>query len=648
MYFYTKPVFCIIEESRLMHARPMCKTFSLLVLLLLISPFVSGQIFNEPRQIQALLKQLEEELPVPSRIDVLNRLSYGYSQAFKADSGILYAEEALLLAEKYRLQKEMAKSHYNLGYAMQNLGIHSEAIQEFETGITLAANTDDRTLTGWLNHAIGQSYYMMKVYGKALDQQRYTLAYAKENEIGEIIPIAHNSIGNIFLWQHKGDSALYYFTRGLEAARLYRNEFMMAVGYKNLGRAYLLQNDHKNGLQAFWESIEIAGNSKSEHTRTVLTQSYESMAIYEYEHGNYDKCIEYAGKSLEVSKEYQTVEDMYDASQVLYKAHKAKGNATEALNYLELNQQIYETMYKRLEVINRQALENRLQIARQKANISLLSEKNIRKEEQQHWLILGLAFSLLAGIWLFWLYRLVGKQKEVIKANNLQLEQKVIERTDELELAYNEVESALTKGQTIERKRIAADIHDHLGGILSSASIGMELIDQKGLSDREKQILNNIKNQIHDAYDEIRLLSHNLKPDVVEKEGLKVALDRMAQRITLLHNIKVVQSVRYTSVLSKMLEYNLYFVVMELLNNIIKHAGATKIEISIDEPQNGLLQLQIKDNGKGFVKNPESKPDGIGLMNITERLAQVNGTIAYTSEKGKTVFLIGIQVNGMK
>lgn len=631
-----------------MHALPIPKTSFLLVLLLLAFSFVSGQVFNEPRQIPALLKQLEEELPVPSRIDALNRLSYGYSQAFKADSGIFYAEEALLLAEKNQLQREMAQSHYNLGYAMQNLGIHSEAIREFETGISIAANTADKSLTGWLNHGIGQSYYMMRVYGEALRQQRYTLAYVEKNQIPEIIPIANNSIGNIFLWQHQADSALYYFTRGLEAARLYQNEFMTAVGYKNLGRAYLLQNDHKNGLQAFWKSIEIAGNSKSEHTRTVLTQSYESMAIYEYEHGNYDKCIEYAGKSLEVAEEYQTVEDMYDASQVLYKAHKAKGNATEALNYLELNQQIYEKMYKRLEVINRQALENRLQIARERANVSLLSEKNIRKEQQQHWLILGLTFSLLAGIWLFWLYRLVGKQKEIIKANNLQLEQKVIERTGELELAYNEVESAVTKGQTIERKRIAADIHDHLGGILSSASIGMELIDQKSLSDREKQILDNIRNQIHDAYDEIRLLSHNLKPDVVEKEGIKVALGRMAQRITLLHNIQVVQDVRYASVLSKTLEYNLYFVMMELLNNIIKHAGATQIEITIDEPQSGLLRLQIKDNGKGFAKTAENKPDGIGLLNVAERLAQVNGTIAHTSEKGETVFLIEIPISNLK
>ncbi len=622
----------------------MRKTFFLLSFFLPAFSFVSGQIFNEPRQIRTLLKQLEEELPVHLRIDALNRLSYGYSQAFKADSGIFYAEEALLLAEKYQLQKEMAKSHYNLGYAMQNLGIHSEAINEFETGIILADNVGDKPLTGWLNHGIGQSYYMMKVYGKALDRQHNTLAYAEENQLGEIIPIANNSIGNIFLWQHQPDSALYYFKRGLEAARRYDNEFMTVVSYKNLGRVYLSQNDHENGFQVLWKSIEIGGNSKSEHTRTALTQSYECMAIYEFEQGNYDKCIEYAGKSLELSKEFQTVEDIYDASQVLYKAHKAKGNSKEALHYLELNQQTHEMMYKRLEVINRQALENRLQIARQRANISLLSEKNIRKEQQQYWLILGLTFSLLAGAWLFRLYRLVGKQKEIIKANNLQLEQKVIERTDELELAYNEVESAVTKGQTIERKRIAADIHDHLGGILSSASIGMELIDQKGLSGREKQILNNIKSQIHDAYDEIRLLSHNLKPDIVEKEGIKAALDRMAQRITLLHNIKVVQDVRYSSILPKTLEYNLYFVVMELLNNIIKHAGATQIEISIDEPQNGLLLLQIKDNGKGFAETEKSKPGGIGLTNIAERLAQVNGTIAHTSEKGKTVFLIEVPV----
>lgn len=625
-----------------MHTRSACKTFFLPVWSWLIFSSVSGQGFNEPIQTGELLKQLKGELSVPARIDVLNRLSYGYSRIFKADSGIFYAEEALFLAQKYQLQKEMAKSHYNMGYAMQNLGIHSEAIQEFRTGISLDTHSVDRSLTGWLNYGIGQSYYMMRVYGKALDQQRYTLSFAERNHIPEIIPIANNAIGNIFLWQQKVDSARYYFERGLETARRYGNEFITVIGYKNLGQVYLLQNDRENGFGALRKSIEIAGNSKVDHIRNSSVLSYGCMANYEYEHGNYDQCIGYAAKSLEVAKKYHVVEDMYDASQILYKAHKAKGDATGALSYLELNQQLHETMYKRVEVINRQALENQLQIARQQSNISLLSEKNMRKEQQQHWLILGLTFSLLAGIWLFWLYRLVGKQKEIIKANNLQLEQEVIERTGELELAYHEVESALTKGQTIERKRIAADIHDHLGGILSSASIGMELIDQNGLPDREKRILSNIKSQIHDAYDEVRLLSHNLKPDVVEKEGLGVAIDRMAQRITLLHNIRVVREIRYTSVLSKTLEYNLYFVIMELLNNIIKHAGATRIGISIDETQNGLLQLQIEDNGRGFTKAEAGKPDGIGLKNIAERLGQFKGSIKHTSEKGKTVFLIEV------
>jgi signal transduction histidine kinase len=623
----------------------MNRLFPFVMLWLSTLPFAEGQVFNEPRQIQSLLAKVNEELPIAQRIEALNQLSYSYSQAFKADSGILWAEKAMFLSEKSNLPNGIAQSRYSLGYAMQNLGIHSEAVREFEEGLAMAERAGDKPLSGWLQYGIGQSYYMMRLFDQALSYQRNTLSYAEKHDLKELTPLVYNSIGNVFMWQRQTDSALFYFQKALHFASVDQSEFMAVVSYKNVGRAYLLKGNQPLGYEALLRSIAVAKNSASEHTQTTLTQSYECLALDALKHKDYDRCIDYAKKSLQVGERFQTLEAIYDAADVLYRAQKAKGNAAEALRYLELNQKTHEAMYKRLEAINQQALENRLQVVRHKADISLLSERSIRREQQNYWLIGGLSLSLLAGIWLFGLYRVVGKQKEVIKANNLALQQKVIERTDELELAYNEVENAVTKGQTFERKRIAADMHDQLGGLLSSASIGLESIQGEGITDREKKILVGIKRQIHEAYDEVRLLSHNLRLDTLEKEGLKAALSRMIHRISSLHQIVIVQHFSYTSFLPERLELHLYFIVMELLNNIVKHASASHVEVLLKEPQEGLLQLRVRDNGRGFEAEPSrEKNGGVGLLNIGERLAQINGTLTLRSVAGETLVAIDVPI----
>jgi|GEM_PF-6559472 len=619
------------------------KLLNFFVFCLLSMTIAGGQPYDEPERLPMSLRQLTKRLSVSQRVVLLNRVSFGFGMLFQADSSIYYGEKALLLAEENHLSLEMAKAHNNIGLAMQQLGVHAEAIREFELGTSIARRVGDKELIGRLSYGIGHSYYMMRLYKKGVSQQLNTLHHALKNNLLANTPIVYNDLGLMYMAQKKLDSSRYYFAKNLVMAARTNNEFMLMMANKNLGRVLLLKGLEREGQIYIWKSIEIATKSKVQHIRNSVTLSYECLAEYENTRKNYSKSIYYAKKALEVAQKFNATEDIYDVSKILYEASKALGNTDQALSYLELNQRTYEMMHERLETVNQQALENRLQIARQRLDIGILREEGKSSRQQSLWITVGLIVSVIVGLWMFGLYRLVGNQKNQIDSNNLILEQKVLERTHELEEAYLELKSAVTKGQTMERKLIAADIHDNLGGILSSVAIGMELIDQTGLSNRERQMLKNIKNQISDAYDEIRLLSHNLRPEILEKEGIKVALNRMVQRVTLLHKLEVFLDVCYTRVLPKAVEFNVYAIVTELLNNVLKHSGASKVIISLRENRNGVLVLKVEDDGRGLGNYAHTtKGDGMGIRNIQDRVDQINAIMTHSSISGRTVFSIDI------
>ncbi len=626
----------------------MKSTNPLLFLLLLAQLSATGQIYDDPKSIVTLLQELKVESRIENKIALLNRISFGYSLLFKTDSSIYYASKVLILAEENDLKSGVAQAYYNIGLSLQRIGTYAESVREFEIAGTFASQELNRKLIADIKYSIAHSYYMMRMYPSALREHLKTLNYLRRNRITEPLPMIYNSLGLIYLATENLDSSLYYFNNALQASLRYKQELFQLSAHKNIGRVYLRLGRETEGVDHLFESIRIADRSKVLHTRNTAVLSYECLAEYENSRGNYEKGVMYATKALRTAQEYHVVEDIYDVSGVLYQSYKGLGNTRKALEVLELHQQTFEQMHKRLEKTNQQALENGLLLTKQKMDITALQNEKKRKAQQEFWMILGLFISSTVVVWLFWLYRVLGKQKRQIYMNNLLLEQKVLDRTKDLEKAYNELEEAVMKGQSQERKRIAADIHDHLGGILSSVSIGVQLIDATRLSLKERQMFTRIKNQVRDAYDEIRLFSHNLSPKILEKEGLDTALNRMTQRLNLLHKLDVSLHICYTTTLAKKIEFNIYAIVTELINNILKHSGATKVSVSLLGNSDGGLLLEVEDDGIGFKRSQDMDGDtGIGLDNIQDRLDQINAKMNYSSVRGRTVFSMYIRPVGV-
>jgi len=187
---------------------------------------------------------------------------------------------------------------------------------------------------------------------------------------------------------------------------------------------------------------------------------------------------------------------------------------------------------------------------------------------------------------------------------------------------------AVVETENNERRRIARDLHDGLGPLLSAINHYFQaFLDAKPES--RDAIRERLQTVISEAIDEVSRISHNISPHVLEKHGLMTALNNLMAPLTANGKYEVVFNSKLEQKLSQETELTVYRCITELLNNTMKHAEAVRISLDIRLSGNQLLII-YSDNGKGF--DPASvKTSGMGLHNIRNRVESSGGTLSMES-----------------
>lgn len=203
----------------------------------------------------------------------------------------------------------------------------------------------------------------------------------------------------------------------------------------------------------------------------------------------------------------------------------------------------------------------------------------------------------------------------------------------------------ILEGQEEERKRIAMDIHDGIGQMLTSLKFQIESID---LGDNAKaaQKIHEIELLIRDVIREVRRVTFNLKPTVLGDFGLQAALNVFIQEIGKLTDIRLAfKTTGEIDRLPQKIENNIFRIIQEAINNAIKYSGATQITITLEQLNEALI-VSVSDNGRGFdaalvdTRNTNIE-SGRGFFNMYERTEYLNGQLSIDTqlEKGTTVTL---------
>jgi signal transduction histidine kinase/ligand-binding sensor domain-containing protein len=224
-----------------------------------------------------------------------------------------------------------------------------------------------------------------------------------------------------------------------------------------------------------------------------------------------------------------------------------------------------------------------------------------------------------------------------LETRGRELEIKVDERTAKL----MKIEAVVKQGEmekaiTAERNRLARDLHDSITQALYSQTLFAEATARL-LSAGDVQTatdhVNELRHSAQQALQEMRLLIYELRPSVLSEEGLisalQLRLESVEERSGFTTEFKVDMEIEIPS----NIEESLYWISQEALNNIVKHAQASKVTLSLEQEKNTIV-LDIVDNGRGFDAEKQSQHGGLGLLGIQERVDQLNGKMTIESQPG--------------
>jgi two-component system, NarL family, sensor histidine kinase UhpB len=194
---------------------------------------------------------------------------------------------------------------------------------------------------------------------------------------------------------------------------------------------------------------------------------------------------------------------------------------------------------------------------------------------------------------------------------------------------------AITDAQEKERRELGMELHDNVNQLLGATLLYLGMITKSGtVKDEALRILKDCTQYINDAISTLRNLSHRLTPHAKKQVSLKQLIELLIQPIKATEQYDIhlhVESIE-NGIIEPEIQTNLYRIVQEQLTNILKHADASQIKISIWLTKK-LIKLNISDNGKGF--DTSSLKDGIGLENMKRRAEMFSGKIKFISAPGK-------------
>lgn len=355
------------------------------------------------------------------------------------------------------------------------------------------------------------------------------------------------------------------------------NKNSIASAKNNLGVYYMVaEKNYQKGISEYEDVLKLFPNGGNSN---VISDAYLNLS-YAYEKiKNYKKALYYSNKYFEVLDEVTS-------------------------GRIEQSNQEIETKY----TINKIESEY-------KEKEKLIEEK---QERNQKLLLLFASLFILAGfIFYFYYQNLILKQKNKLKDIDNKLQYKII--------------SATLDGQDQERNKISGVLHDHVSALLSSVGLHLSAFE----SNLNKEQIDDLKKTrllLKDAHDKVRDLSHELVPPLLVKLGLQFALKDLCE-----NNSNSLIKFEFYSVLPKDRRFNpefetkLFFIVSELLNNVMKHSNASKAKLSLEELGNQ-LHVTIEDNGKGFDAKNISKSNGFGITQILARVKNMNGEMKINSK----------------
>lgn len=506
-----------------------------------------------------------------------------YMDSLKYDQAILFYQMSIEKAVEEQEDSLVSIICIKLGSAYLDLEKNSLGIKYYDRALSISKQKRDFKTIANANFGLAVAYQQKEVFDSAVIYYKKALAYFSQQNEKKTLSYLYSNISFLFHQTGNLDSTKYYSNKALELQMILEDNFGTGASLANLGMIEKKQLNFQEAADHYRKSIQFY---QKENYLKGYSKSIRELGLIFYEMKEYDSAAIY----------FFTYDSL--GHDLFHKDDQEK--------ILEL-----EARFKTTEIERDNA-------------------QNQSKIQRLYFLIGAIAFLTILSFFL-----LNQRRQRQKKANNQKIHDLL--QGQEIKTAY-----ALLEGQDQERKRIASELHDNLGSILTSLNMFSDAIQTKKDHIQIGQIANKISQTSRMANEEVRKISRSLDSGLLNHFGLEVAIKHLMEAIEISKDIQIELELQIIAELDNAYGLEIYRIIQELVNNTLKHADCSKIRLDISHI-NHEMSIIFNDNGKGF--NPVNISKGMGLGNIRRRIEKLEGDFKIDSTIGKgTTFIIELSL----
>ncbi len=550
---------------------------------------------------------------------------FDYNNLERAKANYLLAKSqfAALLAQDSSVQhmKAWAKSAFNLSATLGRQGRSEEELRYMIEAEPVAEKAQDNHILALINSNLGITFTNEEDHRKAYayflrsgqlyedtastqfiqDRLIFTFCLYELDSLKPMKKVLDRIEKILSRTPQTIDWHLYYLARG--KYMFGKEEYQAALHYYDQSRALVEESKMVSHLAAIYKHYN---------------EAYQAL-------GNYERAKYYALQYLNRAQEDQRSDQELSVLPELADYEAREKNYAQAYAYLN----DYVRLQDSVNLITTQAqfneLELRYQSEKKEKDIAELERRNgevalaLEKKRSQQYLTLliagSLALVLLIG---YGAYRHLQQQAQTAEQ----------QRTNEVKQLKHEqqaqVVSALMEGQEKERKRLATDLHDGLGGRLSGISLKLSKLNQDRRNGSADPQIEEIMENLDGSLVELRGIARNLTPETLSRYGLKAALEDYCSSLNRPEARIILQCYGSADDLEESTQLTIYRIIQELINNAVKYAQASEILVQYMR-EAGTVDITVEDDGVGFCPDQLDRSPGMGLANIRTRVAYLSG-----------------------
>lgn len=628
--------------------------FLIVSLFLIISPFIlNGQNSSDLEDLQkkfenTLYQDFKEAENLAIQLKELSAKSTDQNQSVKA---LLNLARLNLMKKDYTTAKSYIQKidsigldnlsiknkidFYNYNAIWENIDLRYDVSYEYaEKAEKLALSLKDSVKIAQSILSKVNIFISQKDMKKSREFLRNSLSYLKDQEDSRLIESAYFIYARTYYTKDL-DSALFYFDKSINIAKTNNNLYKQSEAYSDLAFTYVYHYKELNKVEEYLsKSMDL---TKQVGHNSILHNNFYIYGVYYETIGDYKAAVKNYKTAIDDYGGFVNSTQLYNAYLMLSSAYYHDNDFKNAIDYQQKFMVLRDSIFNIRKSKEFENIRTQFEVEKKDNQITLLEKENELAATKRSWLISSavLISAILSGLFLFYRHR--ARTQYRIRTQEKDLHEKETERLKN-EQELKKIQGYID-GQEKEKNRIAIELHDGIASELAGVNHLLYSIDENKNNDK----LKTASTQVSQLVNYIRTLSHHLSSHYTQNKSLFELLSELKSSYEHVNEFSIHITIFPPEDFKEItfdLKHQLYRIIQELLKNVQKHAQAENVIISLTKRED-IMSLVFEDDGKGFAK--EVTAEGIGLQNIKERVANINGILQLDSTLGQgTTIMIEI------